>query len=272
MAEPGRAVIAAPAKEGWAQGWRWILCGRQLLQAQAPMWLGMAALYLLLAVLLETIPFVGHLVVVLFSPMLLASALLVLKESPIAPTDAVAGQPPANPLDYVRVPAARLLGAFSTESRIYAAVLMGIVVLGLVVVVAICQYFIGAGSFWGMWSGARRASASPAVLLARLLAAGVLDVVLFMGLLYAVHRSVYAWRDPMTAIAESFRACVRNPWALAVYAGAFLLPYLAIAGGFRLAPWFGYVLLFTLGTVLLPLFVLASYCSYRDVFPPSPRD
>lgn len=274
MNNPGPAAASVPAKDAIAQGWRWLNCGWQRLSEQRLLWLGMSELYLIGAVLLEAIPFVGHLVLVLVSPMLLAGALLALKEPSSISTDPASARTNAfaHPLDYVRVPACQLLGAFNTESRIYAAVLMGIVVLGMVVVVAICQYFIGAGTLGSGWSAARHGTAPPALLFVRLLAAGILDVLLFMGLLYAVHRAVFAWREPMTAIAESFRACARYPLPLSVFAGAFVLPYIAIAGAFRLTSWFGYALLFTLGAVLLPLFVLTSYCSYRDIFPSSARD
>ena len=226
----------------------------------------MSALYWLAAISLEAIPFVGHLVLVLLSPMLLAGALLTFKDPASVPAQNPTGR---GAFDYVRVPLRLLFGAFASESRRYSAVLTGIVFLGLVIVVAICQYFIGAGSFSGGWSAARHGAAPPALLFVRLLAAATLDIALLMGLLYAVHRTVFAWRDPMAAVGDSFRACVRHPLALATYAGAFALPYFVIVGAFQLSAWLGYALLFTLGTVLLPLFVLASYCSYRDVFPPA---
>jgi len=271
MGDTGPVASAIPAKAALAQGWRWINDAWQTLGQQRPLWLGMSGIYLVAAALLEAVPFVGHLVVVLFSPMLLAGALLALREPPAGDVRAANAASSPNALEHARTAVRQLLGAFATESRIYAAVLMGIVVLGVVVIVAIGHYFIGAGSISGGWSAARHGTTSPALLLARMLAATVLDVLLLMGLLYAVHRSVFAWREPMSAISDSFRACLRHPLPIAVFVGAFVLPYIAIAGAFRASFWLGYVVLFTLGAVLLPLFVLASYNSYRDLFPAAPR-
>lgn len=257
-------MTATPARAAIARGGCWIHCGWQLLAGRPATWIGMSVLYLLAAVALKAIPFVGHLVLVLLSPMWLAGALLAFKDAAPAPVLNPTGR---GAFDYLRLPLRQLLGAFTSESRVYAAVLTGIVFLGLVISVAICQYFIGAGSLSSGWSAARHGTAPPALLFVRLVAAGLLDIVLLMGLLYAVHRTVYARRDPLAAVADSFRACMRNPLALAVYAGAFALPYFVILGAFQMRSWLGYALLFTLGTVLLPLFVLTSYCSYRDIFP-----
>ena len=241
------------------QALRWIGCGWRLLQSSLPLWIGMSFLYLVLAVLLEVIPFAGHLLLVLLSPMLLAGALYAL------PTASAATRPAA-PAEFVTVPARQLLQAFSTEARVYPAVLMGIMVVGLVVAIAIVQYLIGAGSLTSEWTAARRGVAQLVSAVFHLVASGVLYALLIMALFYAVHRVVYGHRAPMAAIADSFVASRRNAAALATLVLVFLIPYVLVAGAFQVTPWLGYVAVFSIGLVALPLLVLASYCSYRDIF------
>lgn len=248
-----------PTKRGYLrQASRWIGCGWRLLQQSLPLWLGMSLLYLALAALLEAIPFAGHLLLVLLSPMLLAGALYALPASPT-----VGGRGPARS---IAVAARQLLQAFATEARVYPTVLMGIMVVGLVVLLTIAQYFIGAGSFTAEWAAARHGVVQTASAITRLAASGMLYALLTMALFYAVHRSVYGHREPMTAIADSFAAAKRHLPALAVLVLAFLIPYVIVAGAFQAAPWLGYVTLFSVGLIALPLLVLTSYCSYRDVF------
>lgn len=233
------------------QAWRWLRCGWQLLLQAPPLWLGMGALYLALGAVLEAIPFAGHLLFVLLSPMLLAGALYALPPSAAAPG--------ANP-------ARQLLQAFASETRVYPAILMGIMVVGLVVLLEIAQYFIGAGSFTATLTATRHGVVQTASALARFVAGVMLLGLLAMALFYAVHRTVYGHREPLTAIADSFAAAKQHLGALATIAAVFLVPYIVVAGAFQIAPLLGYVALFSVGVIAVPALVLASYCSYRDVF------
>jgi len=237
----------------------WIRCGWQRLRQAPPLWFGMAGIYLALGVVLEHIPFAGHLLFVLLSPMLLAGALYSLTQTP----ETVSG--PAY-VRHIGAAARQLMQAFATEARAYPAVLMGILVVGLVVVLAIAQHFVGTGSFAAEWAAARHGAVQTASAIVRLVASGVLYALLGMALFYAVHRMVYGRREPLAAIADSFTAARQNLRALAVLALIFLIPYIVIAAAFGVARWLGYLALFTVGLAALPTLVLASYCSYRDVF------
>ena len=219
----------------------------------------MTGVYLALGVALEHIPFAGHLLFVLLSPMLLAGALYSLIHPPETPSGRAH-------VRHIGAAARQLLQAFATETRAYPAVLMGILVVGLVVVLAIVQHFIGAGSFAAEWTAARHGVVQTASAIVRLVASAVLFGLLGMALFYAVHRTVYGHREPIAAIADSFAAARRHVRALAVLALIFLVPYIVIAAAFGAARWLGYVALFTVGFVALPMLVLASYCSYRDVY------
>ncbi len=237
----------------------WLRCGWHRLRQAPSLWFGMAGIYLALGVVLEHIPFAGHLLFVLLSPMLLAGALYSLTqtaETPAGPTD----------VRHIRAAARQLTQAFATEARAYPAVLMGILVVGLVVVLAIAQHVIGAGSFAAEWAAARHGAVQTASAIVRLVASGVLYALLGMALFYAVHRMVYGHREPLAAIADSFAAARQHIRALAVLTLIFLIPYIVIAAAFGAARWLGYLALFTVGLVALPTLVLASYCSYREVF------
>lgn len=241
------------------QALRWIECGWRLLQPSLPLWIGMSFLYLVLAALLEAVPFAGHLLLVLVSPMLLTGALHALPAAPAA-------NHRGSPTRFVAVSARQLVQAFAAETRAYPAVLLGILVVGFVVAVAIVQYLIGAGSVTAEWAAARRGAAHTISAVLRLAASGVLYALLIMALFYAAHRVVYGHREPMTAIADSFAAARRHAGALAALVLVFVVPYIIVAGAFQAAPWLGYIALFSIGLVALPLLVLASYCSYREVF------
>ena len=253
-------LAGGSTKSGYLQAIGWLRGGWSLLQRSPSLWFGMAGIYLLLAVLLESIPFAGHLLLILLTPLLLAGALYALPDGGVGGTHTAADR-------YLRTPARQLLQAFAVESRIYPAVLMAIVTVGLVVLIAIGQYFVGAGSVSAEWAAARHGVTQTASLVVRLLVTATLFVMLFMALFYALPRTVYAHRDPLSAISDSFSACKRHALPLLFLALVFLVPYLAIATAFRGSVWLGLLLLFTLGVVSLPLLVLTAYCSYRDVFP-----
>ena len=253
-------LAGGSTKNGYLQAIGWLRGGWMLLQRSPPLWFGMAGIYLVLAVLLESIPFAGHLLLILLTPLLLAGALYALPDGGVSGTPSVADR-------YLRTPARQLLQVFAVETRIYPAVLMAIVTVGLVVLIAIGQYFIGAGSVSAEWAAARHGVTQTASMVVRLLVTTALFVVLFMALFYALPRTVYAHRDPLSAISDSFSACKRHALPLLFLALVFLVPYVAIAAGFRGSIWLGMLLLFTLGVVSLPLLVLTAYCSYRDVFP-----
>lgn len=257
-------LASGSTKSSYLQAVRWLRGGWALLQRSPSLWFGMSGIYLVLAVLLEGIPFAGHLLLILLTPLLLAGALYALPDGGVSGNRSAADR-------YLRAPARQLLQAFAVESRVYPAVLMAIVTVGLVVLIAIGQYFIGAGSVSAEWAAARHGVTQTASIVVRLLVTTALFVVLFMALFYALPRTVYAHRDPLSAISDSFSACKRHALPLLWLALVFFAPYLAIAAAFRGSIWLGLLLLFTLGLVSLPLLVLAAYCSYRDAFPDTRR-
>lgn len=255
-------------------GFTWINCGWHMVRHDRELWLGMAVIYLLLAYLLRLIPFMGDLVLVLLTPLLLAGALLTARarearHAGIAPPGSApaAGAPWRRYLDdYLRLPARHLFQIFRHEDKIVAAVLVAILTLGLVMLAKIAEYLlVGGSALAGLNPAELAAAARPATLLG-LLVATTLYVALTMGLFYLVPLTMLGDMPPMAAIAESFSACVRNALPLALFTTAFFLLYALIAAAFGLAHWLGYLLVFSLGPVALSVFVAGVYCSYKNLY------
>lgn len=263
MARSDSAEAMSGRGAQFSTGIRWARSGWEESRRNVPLWIGMSALYLIPAALLLRLPFAGPLLVVLLSPMLLAGALLAAEHH----KNRGGGKPLEQWLKY---PFEKLTSALTDGAQVYPAVLMGIVTLGLVVVVFIVEHLVGFTSLSGLRTAATLGAAPAASVLVGVLVIGLLQLSLLMALFYAVHRTTFAGRDPLTAMGESFRACWRHPWAIAGLAGVYALPYLLIVAGFRVSGFVGYLLLLTIGLACLPAFVLASYASYRQIFPPPP--
>lgn len=251
---------------GLDQAWAWIACGRRLVRQQPSLWYGMAAVYFALAFLLKLIPLGGTLLLILLTPMLLAGVLwgqeLVRGAEPRpAPSNTSAA---ALFQGWVARPAQELLRIFSHEEKVYPAVLLGIVTLGLVIFVLIPRDWLVGGS---MISGLAAAGAGTASLLfLKIPLVAALYVLLAMGLLFSVPLTVIGERLPLASIAESFSACRAHARPLLALAAPFFLVYLVILVAFAKAHWLGYLLTFSAGLLALPLFVASIYCSYLALF------
>jgi hypothetical protein len=250
----------------------WIACGRRLVLQQQSLWYGMAAVYIVLGFLLTLIPFMGHLLLILITPMLLAGVIWGrAQERPVPPAASAEPVPSAQRIlqEWIAQPAQELMCIFAQEGKMFGAVLLGIVTLGLVMVVKIIGYLLIGGS---MISGlaADLAGGTPlTTLLGMVLVAG-LSVLLGMGLLYSVPLTVLGNRQPLDAIAESFTACRANAKPLLALVVPFFLVYVVILAAFADSPWLGSLLTVSVGLLALPLFIAAVYCSYLALFPPDP--
>ena len=151
--------MSAPADDSGSTGAalgqarNWIACGRHMVQQQPSLWYGMAAVYIVLGFLLTLIPFMGHLLLILITPMLLAGVIW----GRAHPEQAeAAAAPPATSAQalfqaWIAQPAQELMRIFAQTDKIFAAVLLGIVTLGLVMAVKIVGYlFIGGSMISGL--------------------------------------------------------------------------------------------------------------------------
>lgn len=253
-----------------ARGKTWIGCGRRLVLEEKSLWFGMAAVYFILGFLLTLIPFMGHLLLILVTPMLLAGVFW-------GRAQTHPGEPlplPASPLAalfqaWIALPAQELMRIFAREDKVFGAVLLGIITLGLAMMVKIIGYLLIGGSMVSGLAADQPGMTQVTTLLGMVLVAG-LSVLLAMGLLFSVPLTVLGNRQPLDAIGESFTACRENAKSLLTLTLPFVLVYLVIMVAFARTPWLGYLLLLSVGFLALPVFVAAVYCSYQTLFPPRP--
>ena len=262
--------IAPEENRGTGRGIAWIVQGWHRVQEQPPLWFGMAAIYLVFGFTLKLIPFMGDLLLVLVTPMLLASVVAVLAREKSAVHENVNSKTASMPAllqAWLAQPAQELVSIFTREDKVFGAVLLGIVTLGLAMLVKITGYLLIGGSMVsGLTAGQLNAAQITTVL--GMLVVVILYLVLAMGLLYSVPRTVLGSRPPFEAIADSFIACRDNAVPLLTLAAPFFIVYLVIIAAFAKNHWLGYLLVFSAGGVALPVFVASVYCSYLALYPP----
>ena len=262
---------------GTGRGIDWIVQGWHRVQEQPPLWFGMAAIYLVLGFLLKLIPFMGDLLLVLVTPMLLAGVIAGLareKNAVHENVNSMTASMPALLQVWLAQPAQELVSIFIREDKVFGAVLLGIVTLGLAMLVKITGYLLIGGSMVsGLTAGQFNASQITTVL--GMIVVAMLYLGLAMGLVYSVPRTVLGNRPPFEAIADSFTACRDNAVPLLTLAAPFFIVYLVIIAAFANNHWLGYLLVFSAGGVALPVFVASVYSSYLALYPPdhsaSPR-
>jgi len=255
---PSPTDIITP-KGPLAQTAAWVSCGWQRVQQQKPLWFGTTAVYFILAFLLKLIPFMGNLVLILITPMLLGGFLLAVR-APATPTAPVT-EFPALFRTYLIEPGRVLFQIFSNGEKIFPATLLCIITLGLVLLVISAGYLaVGGSMISGLTAADLHATKTP--LLLGMLVMSVLHLLLAMGLLYSVPLTLLDNRLPLDAITESFSTCAHNALSLAFLGIMFFIPYVLIVMAFNHAHWLGYLILLSLGFVTVPMFVASVYCSY----------
>ncbi len=258
---------------GTGLGFVWITQGWHRVQERKPLWFGMAAVYLVFGFALKLIPFMGDLLLVLVSPMLLAGVVdgLALQNGhEHAEANSTGSSLPPPIQAWLAQPAQELIHIFSQETKVFGAVLLGIVTLGLAMLVKIIGYLlIGGSMISGLTAG--QLSATPVTTVLGMGLVAVLYLVLAMGLFYSVPLTVLKNRPPFEAIAESFVACRDHAVPLLALTVPFLAVYVLILAAFTMSHWLGYLLTFSAGLVALPVFVASVYDSYQSLFPSASR-
>lgn len=267
---PPSGGITPAAHGGMRRGFDWIVLGLRSVREHKPLWFGMTAIYFVLGFVLKLIPFMGDLLLVLISPMLLAG--VVCARARENRGEQTAGAAPSRPglfQAWIAEPTQELLGIFTREDKVFGAVLLGIITLGLTMMVDIANDLLVGGS---MISGlaASQMIAPQTVTLVGMLIVSVLYVVLAMGLFYCVPLTMLGQRQPLAAIAESFFLCRDHAVALLTLTLPFFIIYLVILAAFAEQHWLGYLLVVTAGFVLLPVFIAAALGSYLSLAP-APR-
>lgn len=249
------------------RGLSWIAGSWSLLRKDGLLWLGMTFIYMLIAVALKMIPFVGVLVLVLLSPILLAGVLDTAHglEAPAPEAEESGDQPRPN---FLKRAMRQLFCAFSRQEEVLPIMVISTLTLGAVVAIQILAQLlkVGGPALSAMIAG----SVGPAVWLPAmlsLLVVLVLQILLGMAIFYAVPLVLFKKEPPLSAMEKSFRACVDNAGALIVFAIPFAIVNTAVdLLYFDLDFPQDYLVLFVLGFVTLPFFVGGLYRSYEDAF------
>jgi len=262
------------------QGLIWIKRGGALFWQQPALWLGMSFVYLVIALALGAIPFIGWLILVLFTPVLMFGALS------IAHALAGPGLPPETPptipaggmlnawalrvREYFLRAARRLFAGFADEEKMMPIMVISTLLLGGVVMVKILAQLlkVGGAALPAMLSG----SIGPALWLTALLGLLVivsLEALLLMAFLYTVPLIAFHRDHPLPSIEKSFRAATNNLGAFFVFVGVF-----AVIGEvmhllfLKLNFPYDYLTFLTVGLIALPVFIAGLHSSYLDLFTP----
>ncbi len=242
----------------------WITCGLERLRTERERWGGAALVYLLLALLLHRVPFLGDLLLILFTPPLLAGLLLTAQYDPAAapvPFERARWRELARA--WLAAPARGYLRLFRSEERVLPVLMLSVLALGGYVAVQIFGYVLIGGSPAGGLGAVAFAGGRAAAVLVPLLALvyGLLAIALY----HSVALTVFDGLTPPAAFAESLRAGVRNALPLVLFALVFLAAYAIVAAGFIVSRWLGYPLLLALGTAALALFLPAARCCFESL-------
>lgn len=260
------------------RGRDWLVQGWALFRAAPVLWLGLSFTYLVIAMLLEQIPFIGWLILVLLSPMFLFGTLSVAEKLTDHPLPAE--EQPAAPAwsdlravgryvrDVLLRSLRRLFSGFTREDELLPMMVISTLLLGGVVVIRIlAQLFkVGGHALPAMLAG----TVGPTVWVTALIGLVVilvLEVLLIMAFLYTVPLLLFRREYPLPAIESSFSAALGNFGAFALFAGAFLvLGELSRLLFFFFAFPLDYLVFLIIGLVALPILIGALHASYRDLF------
>lgn len=248
-----------------ARGAAWLVQGAALLRAAPRPWLALAAVYLLLAIALEQIPFIGRLILILLSPLLLLG---VLPYAARAGADHGPASLPALLAEALR----RLFAGLRDREHLMPIAVLATLILGGLVAIQILAQLLKAnpGALFGTVTSGVSSSVWMTALIGVVVVLG-LEVLLVMAMLYAVPLIAFRDAHPLPSIAASFAATRGNFGAFVLFGGAFLLAGLAARVLFhRLAFPFDYLAFLAIGLVALPLFVGGLYASYREQFADRP--
>ena len=256
------------------RGWSWIMGGWRVVKKDISLWVGMGLIFMLIAIVLKLIPFIGLLLLVLLSPMVMAGAMQIADTidqgtyvKPAASGSGL-GQLPQRVIAWFQYAAGRLFSAFTDEDKVLPLMVISTLTLGIVVIINILAVLlkVDGSAMSAMFAG----SVGPRIWVPALigwLLVMVLQLVVVMGVLYAVPLILFRRDPPLVAIEKSFIACKHNLMAVIVFGLPFLAISMLISALFFTLPFpRDYLSMLMLGWLTVPFFATGLYRSYRDIF------
>ena len=228
-------------------------------------WLAMATVYVAIAGALQIIPFIGYLVMVLLTPLVLAGALLTANEWERDARErahhVVAGEWRERLMQRLSDAIAKLFRVFGDSDRALATMVIATFTLGAVVLLQIIAQFlrVGGAALPAMAAGSVSASVWLPALLSLIF---IWLVKLFLILLatLAVELVLFRRDAPLHAMETAARICAAQPASLALLALALLVPIVLVA-------YISLPIAYLVALATLPLYVLALHFTFKTLYP-----
>jgi len=243
------------------RGYAWLKVGWRLFRRDTTLWVAMAAFYLIMVAVLDQIPFIGYLLLVFVTPLMLAGALITAAE--VEQTE-----PDHKKIDdwrawlklLTRRALISLLRVFVDPAKTLSVMVLATLLLGAVVVVQILAQLlkVGGPALPAMLQG----SVGPSIWVPALISlflVWLLKLLLAFGTLYAVQLVAIGEETPLGALEKSARALMNHAGAITVLALLLPVPLMLIASFSDIA-----VLLVSL--LSLPMLVTSVYSSAQEVY------
>jgi hypothetical protein len=272
LAARGEFAVIDIKKADLQHGWSWTLDGLRTLKKDIGLWAGMGLIFMLIAIVLKLIPFIGLLLLVLITPMLLAGALQTadaLTDGTLASSPARhSGLSPQGIMASLQRAAGRLFITFSDEERLLPLMVISTLTLGMVVAINILAVLlkIDGSALTAMAAG----SVGPRVWVPALIGwflVRFLQLGLIMAVLYTVPLILFRREMPLVSIEKSFALCKQNFVAVCAFCLPFLLVYMLInVMFFALSFPLDDLAVLLLGWMAVPIFATGLYRSYQDLF------
>lgn len=246
----GRFAITALAY-AWAQ-----------FRRQPLPWLAMATVYVALAGALQIIPFIGYLVMVLLTPLMLAGAALTAHEwETDAADNAVANEWRERLMQRLSDAVAKLFRVFTDSERALTAMVIATLILGAVVLLQILAQLlrVGGAALPAMAAGSVGASVWLPALLS-LIFIWIVKLFLILLATLAVQHAVFRRDAPLHAMETAARICASQAASLALLALALLVPIVVVA-------YVSVPVAYLVALVTLPLYVLAMHFTFKTLYP-----
>ena len=227
---------------GAGQGAGWFKCGWDLFKQDFGTWLIMFLLFIALSIVLSLIPFIGSPALMIISPALLGGFMY-----------AAAEMDKGNSINI-----GHLFEGFREKDRMYKLLKLGaIYLLAQFLIMAVMVSLVGGNA---MTSASETGEFDPQTMMTSGMAFSMLFVfligaIIMFGFIYATPLVMLDNSPPLDAIKASYSAGFKNMLPLLVFGLVYILLAIVAAIPFFL----GFLL-------LIPVSMLALYCSYKSIF------
>ena len=224
------------------QGASWFSCGWNLFKQDYGTWFIMFLLFIGIAIVLSFIPFIGSLALMVISPALMAGFMY-----------AAAEMDQGNTIEI-----GYLFQGFRDKGRMNKLLTLGVLYLLVQILLMVITFaLVGGNMMTGVGESGEfdpQTMMSGGMMISMLL---IFLVALFiaMGFLYAAPLVMLDNVAPVESVKTSFSACLKNILALLVFGIVYFL--LAIVAAIPI--FLGFL-------ILIPVSIVAMYCSYKSIF------